>query len=76
MEVGVRIATTMGVLSDDVRKLFSSLAPGWRDEDFEQTPGGYECRLRELRIRVHHGGISLLLRAPERPPEPALCALL
>lgn len=78
MEVGVRSAATMGIVSDDVRSLFSQLVPGWTDADFEHTPGGYDFRLREAIVHVHHGGISVhsynpLPRAKRKPP---FCPLL
>ena len=76
MEVGVRVAATMGIVSDDVRSLFSQLVPGWTDDDFERTPGGYDFRLREAMIHVHHGGISLLSPVPRAEGEQPPCALL
>lgn len=82
MEVGVRAAATMGIVSDDVRALFSQLVPGWTDDDFEHTPGGYDFRLREAMIHVRHGGIRLLRPVPRaereytQPREYTRCALL
>ena len=59
MEVAVRAATTMGILSDDVRSLFSSIVPGWRAEEFGYVPGAYDCVLRDVTIQACHGGMRV-----------------